>query len=68
MSKPSKVDDINSFVACSRLQVEIVTLKRKVEQVSSASMNLANRFTKPSSFKNSSKRRFKKKNSKTQNS
>jgi len=62
MSKPTKVDDINTCGACPRLQLEITTLKSKIEQVSSASMNLANRFSKPSSFKNSSKRRFKNKN------
>jgi len=51
MTKPSKADDINPFGTCPRLQLEIVTLKSKIEQVSSAFMNLANRFTKPSSFK-----------------
>jgi len=62
ISKSSKARDINSCGACPRLQLEIVTLKSKIEQVSSASMNLANQFTKTSSFKNSSKRRFKNKN------
>ena len=48
---PSKDKDINICGACPKLQSEIVTLKSKIEQVSSASMTFANRFTKPSSFK-----------------
>jgi len=64
MSMPSKADDIDSCEACPRLQLEIVSLKSKIKQVASAPMNLASRFTKTSSFKNSSKRRFKNKNRK----
>jgi len=62
---PSKDKDINICGACPKLQSEIVTLKSKIEQVSSASINFANQFTKTSSFKNAPKRNFKKKNRKS---
>jgi len=51
VSKSLKTEDINTCLTCPRLQLEIVSLKSKIEQVSSASMTFANRFTKPSSFK-----------------
>jgi hypothetical protein len=43
-----KPKDIITCLNCPRLQLEIVSLKSKIEQVSSASMNFAKRFTKPS--------------------
>jgi len=49
--KPSKDEDINVFLACPRLQLEIVSLRSKMEQVSNASINFENRFTKTLSFK-----------------
>jgi len=57
--KPSKVEGINTCEACPRLQLEFVSLISKIEQVSSASVNFENQFTKTSSFENSSKRKFK---------
>jgi hypothetical protein len=63
--KSSKTNDINTCLACPRLQLKIVSLKSKIEQVSSASMNFANRFTKSSNFKESPKRMFKNKNPKS---
>ena len=42
-----------------------MSLKSKIEQVSSASMNFADRFTKTSNFKRSPKRKFKNKNRKS---
>ncbi|RHN46703.1 hypothetical protein MtrunA17_Chr7g0245071 [Medicago truncatula] len=51
-------------MACPRLQLEIVSLKSKLEQAINVSMNFANRFAKPSSFKKPSKRRVKRNNRK----
>jgi len=62
--KSLNLEDINTCLAYPRLLLEIVSLKSKIEQVSSASMNLANRFTKPSSFKKSPKKMLKNKNRK----
>jgi len=53
VSKPSKAKDIDTCGACPKLQLEIMSLKSKIEQVSSTSINFANRFTKVSNFKNS---------------
>ena len=63
--KSSKTEDINTCLACPRLQLEIVSLKSKIEQVLSASMNFANRFTKTSNFKKSPRRMLKNKNKKS---
>ena len=60
----SSNEDSNACLACPRLQLEIVSLKSKIEQVTNVLMNFANRFAKPSSFKKPSKRRFKKNNRK----
>jgi len=60
--KPSN-EDINACLACPRL-LEIVSLKSKIEHVNNVSMNFANRFEKPSSFKKPSKRRFERDNRK----
>jgi len=59
---PSKAEDVNICLACPRLQLEIVSLKSKIEQVSNTSINFANRFTKPLGFKTAYKRKFKKRN------
>ena len=40
--KSLKIDDINTCLACPRLQLKIVSLKNKVEQVTSVSMNFSN--------------------------
>ena len=60
----SKAEVINTCGACPRLQLEIVSLRSKIEQVSSASISFANRFTQTLSFKKSSKRKFKNENRK----
>jgi len=56
--KPSKAKDNDSCVACPRLILEIVSLKSRIEQASSASIYFANRFTKTSHIINSPKRKF----------
>ena len=46
----SKGKYIDTCEVCPKLQQEIVPLKSKIEQFSSASINFANRFTKDSNF------------------
>ena len=58
--KSPKSKDIGTCEACPRLQIEIVSLKSKIEQASSASINFAKRSPKTtnSQFKKLPKRRF----------